>query len=256
MLRLKIDYLPADHPIHRSRALRNFCNNSDPCLRRALQARQHLVGLCLQSVSRQNRDRFTKSFVAGGTAAPEVVIVERGQVVVNQGIGVQHFQRGASFLDPVGKRPRYGAPCFHAQDRTNALAPGEDAVPHSLMNGCRTLLGTRQKSFERRVCKLTSLFKCFLEHGGEYNKGFRKFERAAHVLSKCASRLKRAPTGALCCGEGLQTYAATVRTLSCRSGATEDRILRVSDEDQQSSAPAVRVRVHISSSATRWLQMM
>jgi len=34
--------------------------------------------------------------VAGGTSAAEIVVVESGQVVLDEGIGVEHFQRRTS----------------------------------------------------------------------------------------------------------------------------------------------------------------
>ena len=65
--------------------------------------RQHFIGLGLQSVAGEDRDGLAECFVASGTSAAQVVVVERGQIVVNQGIGVQHFERRARPLDAGGQ---------------------------------------------------------------------------------------------------------------------------------------------------------
>ena len=53
---------------------------------------------------------------------------------MNQRVGVNEFQRAADVQRPVllhGKHPRG----FHAQNGTDALAAGENAVAHGAMDG-------------------------------------------------------------------------------------------------------------------------
>src|SRR5208283_703964 len=107
-------------------------------------------------VSGKYGDGLAEGFVAGGTPAPQVVVIERGQIVVDQGISVEHFERRAHRLDTRGQRSsrrsstrtrsrtnmrstargrRDHAPRFHAEDGPQALSAGKHAVPHGLMDG-------------------------------------------------------------------------------------------------------------------------
>ena len=62
----------------------------------------------------KDRDRLTKDFVAGWAATPQVVVIERGEVVMNERIGMQHFERCAQFLNPSDKGTGEHARRFHA----------------------------------------------------------------------------------------------------------------------------------------------
>ena len=61
--------------------------------RRLDAGRQHLKGLSKQGISRQDCRRFAVFGVATGLAATHVVVVHRWQIVVNQRVGVYHFDR-------------------------------------------------------------------------------------------------------------------------------------------------------------------
>jgi hypothetical protein len=56
--------------------------------------------------------------VAGGPAAPQIVIVECGKIVVDQRVGVEHLEGCAELLDASGQRARDHAPCFHTEHRS------------------------------------------------------------------------------------------------------------------------------------------
>ena len=58
------------------------------------------VGLCAsdrgesfreKAIAREYCDRFTEDAVIGGAAAAKIVIVHAGEIVVNQGVGVDAF---------------------------------------------------------------------------------------------------------------------------------------------------------------------
>ena len=53
---------------------------------------QDLKGVGQQRIPRQYGRCFVKGFVAGRFAASQVVIIHGRQIIVNQGIGVDHFQ--------------------------------------------------------------------------------------------------------------------------------------------------------------------
>ena len=96
--------------------------------------------------------------------APEIVVVERRQVVVDEGVGVQHFEGGGQLVGARRQRARHHARRFHGQDGTQALAAGEDAVPHGAVDGRRLLLGGRQQALQGRVGELTAGFEQVGKH--------------------------------------------------------------------------------------------
>ena len=79
--------------------------------------RQHLEGEREQRVARQNRHGVAENFVAGGNAAPQIVVIERGQIVVNQRIGVNQFQRAGADSMPTGESDTASAAAMHKMGR-------------------------------------------------------------------------------------------------------------------------------------------
>ena len=114
------------------------------------ELRDGLEGERLQSVAREDGDGFAERDVAGGMAAAQVIVVERGQVVVDERVGVEHLQRGAEVGDAGGQLTASGhhARGFHAEDGAQALAAGEDAVAHGAVDGVGQRLGRGQEPFE------------------------------------------------------------------------------------------------------------
>ncbi len=131
---------------------------------------KHFVRLGLQGIARQNGDGFAENFVAGGPAPAQIVIVERGQIVVDQRIGVQHFERRAELFNSRRKGTGDHAPGFHAENGTQPLAAGEHTVPHRLVDRNRMLRCRRQQTLQRRVGQRLALLQSLFEHAGEYNK--------------------------------------------------------------------------------------
>ena len=112
-----------------------------------------LEGERLQRVAGQDGDGFAEGDVAGWLAAAQVVVVQRGQIVVDQRVGVQHLDGGAEVLDALGQFAGAGdhPRGLHAQDGLQALAAGEDAVAHGTVDGVGQRLGRGQESFECSV---------------------------------------------------------------------------------------------------------
>ena len=55
-----------------------------------------------QRVARQDRHGFAEDFVGSELAAAVIVVIERRQIVVDQRIGVDEFQRAGGGLDAGG----------------------------------------------------------------------------------------------------------------------------------------------------------
>ena len=72
--------------------------------------------------------------MARGMPPPQIIVIKRRQIVVDQRIGMQHLQRRTQLFDSRGQRTRNHACRFQTQDRTQPLAAGKDAVPHGAVN--------------------------------------------------------------------------------------------------------------------------
>ncbi|CAN4032121.1 aminoacyl-tRNA hydrolase, partial [Dysosmobacter welbionis] len=86
------------------------------------------VGLRLEGVPRQHGQRLAVDLVVGGLAPAQVVVVHAGQVIVDQGVGVDQLQgagHGQGRL-PVRKARQPGK--LQGQHRPDALAPRQQAV--------------------------------------------------------------------------------------------------------------------------------
>ena len=164
VLGLEVHDLAADHAVDGSGGVRDLRDDGDAGLGGTLQFGQHLVSVSLQAVAGENRDGVAKNLVARRTAATQVVVVEGGEIVMDQRIGMQHLERGAELFDARRDATVNHARGFHAQNGAKALATGKDAMAHRLMDGGRVLRGRREQAFERLVGDDASLFENFLEH--------------------------------------------------------------------------------------------
>ena len=115
-----------------------------------------LEGEGLEGVAGEDGDGFAEDLVAGGLAAAEVVVVEGGQVVVDEGVGVEHFygcaEVGCAFGNFSGSGDHSGG--FHAEDGAEAFAACEGTVTHGAVDGVREGVGRGQESFESGVGEL------------------------------------------------------------------------------------------------------
>ena len=113
----------------------------------AVQAGDGVKGEGLESVTGEDGDGVAEDLVAGRLAAAEVVVVERWEVVVNERVGVEHFDGCAELDGSLLCRDCSGAdlagelPGLEAQHGTKPLAAGKDAVPHGAMDGVRRGIG-------------------------------------------------------------------------------------------------------------------
>ncbi len=102
-----------------------------------------LEGEGLEGVAGEDGGGFAEDDVAGGLAAAQVVVVECGEVVVDEGVSVDHLEGraevGCAFGNFSGTCDHAGG--FHAEDRAEAFAAGEDAVTHGAVDGVRQSVG-------------------------------------------------------------------------------------------------------------------
>ena len=151
MLGLEVDDLASDHSVYCASAARYFLDDLDSSLRRTTQFGKHFVCLGLQRIAGENCDRLSENFMTGRPATAQIVVVECRQIVVDQRIGVQHFQRRAQVFDSHGKGTGDHAARFHAKNGAQPLSPGKYAVAHGFMNGRWILARGRQELLQRPI---------------------------------------------------------------------------------------------------------
>jgi len=91
--------------------------------------------------------------VACWVAAAQVVVIQGGQVVVDQRVGMDHLKRRSKLGSGVVQRVVSGhhSGRFDAEDWAQSLAAGERAVPHRAVDGVRWSVGRREEALERLV---------------------------------------------------------------------------------------------------------
>ena len=128
LFRLEVGHLAGHHPRRPGRL------GQDPHATQRRRHRFHLAGDHLERqrqepVPGQDRRRLVKRLVAGRPAAPQVVVVHRRQVVVDQRIGMNHLQRTGRRHRRLGiAAARLGR--HQAKHRPQPLATPQHAVTH------------------------------------------------------------------------------------------------------------------------------
>src|SRR5580698_4350566 len=130
--------LAADHAAHRAGCCGEFRDQGHLAVSAEIAGRLHLRQYLKrqreQRVARQNGDSVAEYFVAGRHAATQIVVIERRQIVMDQGIGMNQFESAGARFD-AGRRIRYGLRGGHAQNGANAFATREQAVSHGFVDG-------------------------------------------------------------------------------------------------------------------------
>jgi len=121
--------------------------------------------LCLQRIACQDRGRLSEHYVTSGTPAPQVVIVERGQIIVDERVGVQHFEGGAHVVNAIGQAAFNHAAGFATEDGAQALASGKHAVAHRLVDRSRVLRLGGKQTLQRPIGRNPTFFQCVSQHG-------------------------------------------------------------------------------------------
>src|SRR5438105_4815252 len=92
-LSFEVRDLSTDHAVARTSGGRNFADYRDSaCDIYTCRIGKRLKRECEQRVTRKNCRRFVKLLVARRLATPEIVVIERRQIVMNQRIRMNEFQ--------------------------------------------------------------------------------------------------------------------------------------------------------------------
>lgn len=74
-------------------------------------------GVGQQGVARKDGGGFIEGLVAGGAATAQIVIIHRGQIVVDEGVRVDHFSEAAKGITARRARPNRAAVDRHSTGR-------------------------------------------------------------------------------------------------------------------------------------------
>ena len=86
-----------------------------------------------KAVTREDSDSFAIDPVVCGATPTEIIVVHAGEIVVNEGVGVNAFD-GASGGNCKGLFSPNGSSGGEAEDRAKAFAPCEKTIAHGAVN--------------------------------------------------------------------------------------------------------------------------
>ena len=86
-----------------------------------------------KAVTREDSDSFAIDAVVCGATSTEIIVVHAGEIVVNEGVGVNAFD-GASGGNCKGFFSTNGSSGGEAEDRAKAFAPCEKTIAHGAVN--------------------------------------------------------------------------------------------------------------------------
>jgi hypothetical protein len=112
-----------------------------------------------QSIARENCGGVVGFLVQRGTAAPEIAVVHRRQVVMDQRIAVDAFQRGAGQQRCVARNAEHGG-AFHHQKRPQPFAAAERRITHRVHQPVRAGDFVRQQDVGQQLSEQRFGFLC------------------------------------------------------------------------------------------------
>ena len=86
-----------------------------------------------KAVTREDSDSFAIDAVVCGATSTEIIVVHAGEIVVNEGVGVNAFD-GASGGNCKGLFSPNGSSSGEAEDRAKAFAPCEKTIAHGAVD--------------------------------------------------------------------------------------------------------------------------
>jgi hypothetical protein len=150
ILRFEVGDLSGDHP-RRTGGLRQLADQGHGGARIVDPLGKQLERQRQQCVAGEDRGGFVERLVAGRTTPTQIVVVHRGQIVVDQRIGMDHLDRSRSDPGVRGLPPadQFAAP--EDQHRADTLAGGRQRVDHRPAQVVRDSRLLGDKAFEEFV---------------------------------------------------------------------------------------------------------
>ena len=124
---------------------------------RRIRAARRLKRQCQQCVAGQNGGRLSVYLMAGSASTAHVVVVHAGKIVVDKGIGVNHFER-AGPRQSILRRSSAQAAELHQQERTDPFSSRQQAVAHGVNHlGVKLSCHGRKNAIQRKLQLLSVL---------------------------------------------------------------------------------------------------
>ena len=129
----KVEALTADHA-KIACAHSHLAYSFNQSLRLNIFLLQHnLKGQRQQTVASQHSHCLAKNLMVGQAATTIIIVIHAGQVIMNQGICMNHFQTAGYRQIVIALAAQSLSRC-HQKNRTDALASGHQAVFHRLID--------------------------------------------------------------------------------------------------------------------------
>ena len=146
----QIRHLPGDE-LQRAGRLGDFQNQIAVRIARpALGLRGDFKRLRQQRVAREHGDAFAEDLVVGRLATAEIVVVHRGQIIVDERVGVDALH-GAGERHGVGFAAATGFGGGEAERGAHAFAAGKERIAHGFVDGGWPGFFGRQEFIERGI---------------------------------------------------------------------------------------------------------
>src|SRR5690242_18558707 len=150
--------LAADHAVDGAGGFGDFREHGDAAAGVDGRGSNGFESESKKSVTGENGGGFAKFFVAGGFAAAEIVVVESGEIIVNEGIGVDELDGAGRIVSGRDIRIE-NASGLEAENRADAFAAGENAVAHGLVDGRWLRRCSGHEAVERGIDRDAVFFK-------------------------------------------------------------------------------------------------
>jgi hypothetical protein len=112
--------------------------------------RQNLEGNRKQGVAGEHRGRLVEGHMSRRQPPPQIIIVHAGQIVVDQGIGVQNLDGSGHPQSAGGIDAKQGRGA-HDQERPQPLSPRENSIAHSLVDALMQTMGLGQNPAQHPI---------------------------------------------------------------------------------------------------------
>ena len=104
----------------------------------------------MQGIAGQDRRCLIKGTVTSGFSAPQIIVIHGGQVIMDQGVGMNEFHRAGRSVQGIHAYPQCRAGGVD-QDGPDPLTAAQDGVAHGFMESGRVQSGCQAANGPGRV---------------------------------------------------------------------------------------------------------
>ncbi len=145
-----------------------------------------------QSIACKDRGRLVERLVHRRAPPPQIVVVHRGEVIMDQGIAMHAFQRAGRVQRLLHAHAEQGRALDH-EERPEPLAAAERAIAHRFQQPRRNRAEafSRQPMVEMAFNTACMGFEAFCKSHGENCNCWRADDACARTMDHVSAMLKR-----------------------------------------------------------------